>query len=322
MARRERARDDDETLVEETQETVVRDAGEPVVERRGPIAPPPDPSLGEPELEQAEVRQYETIRPRPDGSIERDVVRQERRRRMSGDRAAWILLLLALLVAAGIGAWWYFTQQTTTVPTVEGLTVDRAVQRLQDENLRADIVTQPSDAPQGTVFDQDPAAGTDVDEDSRVRLLVSGGPQTKTVPNAVGLPEAQARDRLVAAGLQVQTREVFNDKEPGTVVAQEPAAGEKTDEGGTVTINVSKGTGQVDVPSVVGVSRSEAEAEIESAKLVPSVVTVPSNEPEGTVVAQNPAGGTLKAGSTVRINVSTGPSTTTDTTTTDTTTTP
>jgi uncharacterized membrane protein YeaQ/YmgE (transglycosylase-associated protein family) len=43
------------------------------------------------------------------------------------------------------------------------------------------------------------------------------------------------------------------------------------------------------------------------AKLAANVVVVPSNEPEGTVVAQNPVGGTLRQGSTVRLNVSQGP---------------
>jgi beta-lactam-binding protein with PASTA domain len=47
---------------------------------------------------------------------------------------------------------------------------------------------------------------------------------------------------------------------------------------------------------------------------------VPSDQPEGTVVAQNPTGGQLRQGETVRINVSQGPSTTTTTTTTPTTT--
>ena len=322
MARREHARDDDDTIVDGTEETTV--VHDDSVGDRGSPAGPPEVPAGAPEMEQAEVREYETIRPRPDGAVERDVVRQERRRRMSGDRWAWVLLLLVLLAAVAVGAWWYATQQTTTVPAVEGLTVDRAVARLQDDDLKADIVTQSSDRPQGTVFDQGPAAGTEVDKDSTVRLLVSGGPETKTVPNAVGLPEADARDRLVAAGLQVRTREVFSDKEQGTVVAQEPAAGEQTDQGGSVTINVSKGTGQVDVPDVVGLTRGEAEAEIESAKLTPNVVTVPSNETEGTVVAQNPAGGQLKVGETVRLNVSAGSTSTSTSTdaTTDTTSTP
>jgi beta-lactam-binding protein with PASTA domain len=67
-------------------------------------------------------------------------------------------------------------------------------------------------------------------------------------------------------------------------------------------------------------SRAEAETELESAKLVANAVVVPSDQPEGTVVAQNPTGGQLRQGETVRINVSQGPSTTTTTTTTPTTT--
>ena len=293
------------------------------VETAGPVpVPPPTAPLGAPEVEESVVHESETIRQRPDGAVERDVVRHEQRRRMSGDRIALLLVLLALLIAAGIGAWWYFTQEDmTSVPTVEGLTVDRAVDRLQDEDLRAEIVTQPSDAPEGTVFDQNPGAGAEVDEGSSVQVLVSGGAETKAVPNAVGLPETEARDRLVSAGFQVRTRDVFSDRPQGTVVAQEPAAGAQGDEGGVVTINVSKGSARVEVPSVVGLDRAEAEGQIESANLRANVVVVPSVEPEGTVVAQNPTGGTLREGSTVRLNVSAGSSTTEPTsTTTDTTT--
>jgi serine/threonine-protein kinase len=298
MADNERIREDDETI------EVVRD--------RGPAVPPPDAPFGSPDVEQAVEVESETVRRREDGAIERDVVRHERRRRMSGDRIALLLVLLALLAAAAVGAWWYLTQSdTTTVPTVEGLTLDRAVTRLEDENLKSDIVTEPNDAAQGTVFRQDPSPGIEVDEGSTVRLLVSGGPESTAVPNAVGLPEAQARDRLVAAGFQVETREVFAQDEPGTVVAQNPAAGADAADGSTVTINVSKGSGLVDVPNVVGMSRSQAEAELTAAKLGANAVDVPSDQPEGTVVAQNPAGGQLKQGGTVRINVSQGPSTTT-----------
>ena len=288
---------------EETIERVEVHQGEP----RPPAAP-----LGAPEVEQAVVHESETVRRQPDGSIERDVVRSERRRRMSGDRVALLVLLLLLLVAAGIGAWWYFTQDDTrTVPTVQGLTVDQAVARLADEKLESDVVTEPNDASRGTVFGQDPAAGTEVDEGSTVRLLVSGGPELVPVPNAVGLPEAQARDRLVSAGFEVRTRRVFSEDAAGTVVAQEPAAGADAAARTPVTINVSKGSALVDVPSVVGLSRGAAEDEVRSAKLEPNVVVVPSSEPEGTVVAQNPEGGTLRQGETVRLNVSAGPTTST-----------
>ena len=114
-------------------------------------------------------------------------------------------------------------------------------------------------------------------------------------------------DRLVAAGFQVETREVFSERESGTVVRQEPAAGADAADGSTVTIVVSKGTGLVDPPNVVGLSRAEAEAELSSAGLEANIVEVPSAEAEGTVVAQNPPAGQARQGSAVRLNFASAP---------------
>ena len=135
-------------------------------------------------------------------------------------------------------------------------------------------------------------------------IRVSSGTGTTAVPNAVGLGRPRRADRLVSAGFEVETEEVFSDREPGTVVSQNPAAGAQAADGDTVTIQVSKGTGQVDVPNVVGMTRGEAEAALSSAR--GERRRVPSDEPAGTVVAQNPVGGQAQQGSTVRLNVSRG----------------
>ena len=156
------------------------------------------------------------------------------------------------------------------------------------------------------MFAQDPTAGTEADEGSTVRISVSGGPDTVAVPNAVGLAEAEARDRLVGAGFQVESTEVFAEREPGTVTTQSPSAGAEAERGSTVTIEVSKGTGLVEVPNVVGMTRGQAEAELSSAKLEANVVEVPSDEPVGMVVAQNPVGGQAQQGTAIRLNVSAG----------------
>ena len=280
---------------------------ETIVEREEGVEAPPPPPGAPPEREEAVVRESETIRSRPDGAIERDTVRHEESRRSPTSRLGLWLALLLLLVLGGLAAAWYLTQEDTReVPSVEGLRLEQAVSRLQEDGFRTDIVTEPNDASQGTVFAQDPAGGTDADEGSTVQVRVSGGPETTSVPNAVGLSETEARDRLVEAGFQVETREVFSEREPGTVVSQDPSAGADADDGATVTIEVSKGTGLVDVPNVVGLSRGEAEDELSSAGLEANVVEVPSADPEGTVVAQNPTGGEARQGSSVRLNVSTG----------------
>jgi serine/threonine-protein kinase len=220
---------------------------------------------------------------------------------------AIVLGAILLLLAAGLAAWLLLGgDDTKTVPSVTGLTLDQAVQQLEDEGFEADTATQESDAPEGTVVAQDPSAGAEAEEGSTVLLGVSGGPGAVTVPNAVGLPEAEARDRLVDAGLQVESTGVFSQRLPGTVTSQDPAAGSEAEPGTTVSIEVSKGTGLVQVPNVVGLTRGEALAELSNVQLEANVVEVPSDEPVGIVVAQNPVGGQAQQGSTVRLNVSAG----------------
>jgi beta-lactam-binding protein with PASTA domain len=214
---------------------------------------------------------------------------------------------LALVLAAAAVAWLAFGEEDTReVPTVEGLPLNEAVERLQNEGFQVAVATEPSDARSGTVFAQDPGAGTQAEEGSTVQVSVSGGPETISVPNAVGLPEAEARDRLVDAGFEVESNGVFSDREPGIVASQTPSAGAQAEPGSTVRIEVSQGTGMVDVPNVVGLTRGEAEAELSTAGLEANVIQVPSDEPVGTVVAQNPVGGQAQQGSTVRLNVSAG----------------
>jgi serine/threonine-protein kinase len=285
--------DEEETVVER-------------VETTRETAPPP-PGSGPPEAEQTVAHERETVRRLEDGSVERDVVRHEERRRWSGDRIALVVLLLLIALAAAGAAVWYFTQEdTATVPSVTGLPVDRASAELQERGFQSDVVTEPNEAEEGTVFAQDPSAGSEADDGSTVELRVSGGPETIPVPNAVGLPEADARDRLVEAGFEVETEEVFSEREPGSVVSQQPDAGAQAGKGETVTLSVSKGTGLVDVPNVVGMTVGQAKAELSSAKLEANVVEVPSDEEPGTVVAQNPVGGQAREGTAVRLNVSAG----------------
>lgn len=215
------------------------------------------------------------------------------------------LLLLAALIAGGV-VWYLSTNEQKTVPQVTSLPLDRAVSDLQAEGFKTDIVNEANRAPRGIVFEQRPSAGAELEEGSTVTVLVSKGPARVTVPNAVGLPERQARDRLAASGLEVNVFEVFSDEPEGTVIAQSPGSGERVSTDGEVRLNVSKGSGLVDVPSVVDLTRAEAEAQVRDAGLEPNVFEVPSIEPAGTVVAQHPLGGQARRGSSVRLNVSTG----------------
>ena len=222
----------------------------------------------------------------------------------------WLLLLLALVIG-GLVAAWLLTRDdgnkgasTVNVPNVVRLQQREAVQRLNQRGLIARLKTRAGSAEPGTVVAQDPSPGADVVRHSVVTLTVSAV-QTEAVPNVVGKRESAAVSALRAQGFQVKTIGTVSSKPSGTVLAQNPPAGERLADGSTVTLRVSRGL--VTVPETVGQSRDNAVAAIRGAGLKPTAFTVPSSQPNGTVVAQGPLGGKrVPGGSAVRLNVSSG----------------
>jgi beta-lactam-binding protein with PASTA domain/predicted Ser/Thr protein kinase len=129
------------------------------------------------------------------------------------------------------------------------------------------------------------------------------------VPIVEGLRAPEARRRIQNAGLRPVPREESSDSVPrGVVIRQEPDAGERIQRGNAVRYFVSTGQPRVQVPEVVGARESDAVATLRAAGLVPRVFEIFSEEPNGTVIAQDPTGGrSVVEGSDVRINVSKGP---------------
>lgn len=206
------------------------------------------------------------------------------------------------------------TRATTTtvdrvvVPSLLGLREADAVERLRRLDLTSSIERRESERPAGTVVSQRPAPGIDLPRGGLVRLGVSSGRVTVTVPDVVGVASRTAEERLRAAGLQPRAVETFSSEPVGRVVAQDPRAGDEVERGSTVRIDVSKGPQRVQVPDVVGQTEARAREALRAAGLLASVFDVPSDRPEGTVVAQEPKGGaTVARGARVRINVSEGP---------------
>ncbi|HEX7254330.1 MAG TPA: Stk1 family PASTA domain-containing Ser/Thr kinase [Gaiellaceae bacterium] len=129
------------------------------------------------------------------------------------------------------------------------------------------------------------------------------------VPFVEGVRAPVARNRIQNAGLRPVPRQESSDSVPrGIVIRQEPDAGERIQRGNAVRYFVSTGKPRVQVPEVVGARESDAVATLRAAGLVPRVVDIFSDEPEGTVIAQDPKGGTsIVEGTDVRLNVSKGP---------------
>ena len=100
-------------------------------------------------------------------------------------------------------------------------------------------------------------------------------------------------------------REEPSDKPSDEVVSQDPAAGTEVDAGSRITITVSTGPEQVEVPDVVGLGPSDAVSELKAAGLKADRRERPTIDQaeDGLVVEQAPASGELDKGSSVVIYV-------------------
>jgi PASTA domain/Short C-terminal domain len=153
-----------------------------------------------------------------------------------------------------------------------------------------------------------------------ILLLLGGAAYTLTretnenvaVPDLVGASSVEEAQRMTGGDFEVVEGESVESRERiGTVVEQDPAAGETAGEGSTISVNVSNG---VDLPDVKGETREEAVRILEGAGLeVEEEVEESSAGNKGYVTEQDPQGGKgerAEAGSTVTITVGAGPATT------------
>lgn len=254
------------------------------------------------------------------------------------NRSGWFLGGLAvLLVAAVIGVFYLAnrigqddtsaTEQVALVrvPTVLGEAEATATNRLQDAGLRVQTSFQASEGAEvGTVIDQDPEGGREVEPDSVVSLVVAAGSDAVEVPNVVGRQAAEAADQLRQLGFNVIIeREENASVASGEVIEQSIGAGEDANKGAIITLVVSAGaTSEGQVPEVVGLSSAQATLQLGLAGFTNLAVTHEPNEevPADTVMRlSHQAGATISLETTITLVVSSGPtSTTTESTTTTT----
>jgi beta-lactam-binding protein with PASTA domain/predicted Ser/Thr protein kinase len=143
------------------------------------------------------------------------------------------------------------------------------------------------------------------------RFLLGDGTTTRvTVPNLDGLTVEQAEASLNAFDLRLGaiTPEV-SERPNGTVIAQQPSAGESLEQGQAVNITISAGLEQAVVPQLVALPSIEAVriALADAGLELGAIRERDSNQPAGYVLAQDPPEGTLvEIGTAIDIEVSSG----------------
>jgi eukaryotic-like serine/threonine-protein kinase len=196
-----------------------------------------------------------------------------------------------------------------SVPTVAGLPEDEASDQLTAAGFEPRVERAFSDeVRRGRVIDTQPGPGSVIERGSTVIMRVSRGVEQVEVPDVVGESEDNARSTLEDSGLRVGrvTEKESPDEEPGTVLEQDPAAGEQVDRDTSVALVVASEPPDVAIPDVLDLSEDEARTALEDAGFEVLVRDRPVTTPdeEGVVLDQAPdAGEERPEGSRVRIAV-------------------
>ena len=202
---------------------------------------------------------------------------------------------------------------TITVPTVAGQTCDVAKTTLEEASFV--VVVTPIDGicdAESVVQTQSPSGGGIAIEGETITLALAA--VTVEVPPVVGLTEQAARAAIEGAGFAFSRGPDVIDKTfaLGQVVLQNPAGRSQLAKGGTVSVNISGGTGQVAIPTVVIGQTTEAASAFLQEEPYTFVVTIAEEANDtavkGTVVRTSPVvGQLLDKGAAVTIYVSSGP---------------
>ncbi|MFI9507611.1 Stk1 family PASTA domain-containing Ser/Thr kinase [Nocardia sp. NPDC052566] len=187
------------------------------------------------------------------------------------------------------------------VPKLDGLSQQQAEQVLNSNGLRMDpnVVRKPSSAQElDKVIATDPAAGSRVDVDRAIVVILGAGPEQIRVPNVIGQDISVAQPNLVeSAGFKIDVKYVPSSKPKGEVIATNPAGGTTADKGSVVTVQVSDGD-QISMPSLIGLTPAQAVERLRQAGWTGSTGQI-SQTTQGTfdagnvgrILSQQPAAG-------------------------------
>lgn len=161
------------------------------------------------------------------------------------------------------------------------------------------------DAKPGTIIRQSINAGQRVPRDHPVSIVLAE--EVPRVPSITGVNVPEATHRLEQRGYTLQLTATVPDNTiaQGLIIDQTPKAETAHVKGGTVTVRVSSGPGEVELPKFIGIGLTQAKTDIEKMGLKVNVRWVAMAEtPTYVVLNQKPAAGEkVKPGAEVVLTV-------------------
>ncbi len=263
------------------------------------------------------VKKVRTKKPEKNSANEKPGAKGKKTREQQLKKVAIIVAIAIFLLA--IGGYAFIRIFTSTdeveVPLLEGKDVTEATEMLDQLKLTYQINTvASSEVEVDIVITQSIKAGQKVKVGREVTLTVSSGAKTVTLTSLIGKTQAAAEQALDDLGLtySIETS-TSSSVEEGKVISHSPGPQSEVAVGSKVVLTVSAGpeVEEATVPSVIGLTLSDAQSLLENRGLTVGKVSEESRDDvsSGIVFYQSiSANTTVEKGSTVNISVSTGSS--------------
>ena len=215
-----------------------------------------------------------------------------------------VVFLITKLVLDGGG------KKKVDVPDLKGKTQAQAQKIVDDLKLSLEIGDpQPSSTvEEGKIISQDPEykMGAQIEEGSKIKIVLSKGPETSELPNFVDQNIDDTRKKAKELGIELEeTKENSSTVNEGLIISQDPKAGTEVKAGDKIKVVVSAGTKKTKVPTVIGMDEGTATATLKNANLKANVSYKSDDSKEnGKVISQSiDQGKEVVEGSTVDIVV-------------------
>lgn len=187
-----------------------------------------------------------------------------------------IVLIFVIVFIATIGITLFALKskelKDVTLPNFAGLTVEEAKKKAEGLGITINVSEEKYDVEieEGKIISQKPDYQKDytVKEGTKVDVVVSKGQKIVVVTKLLGKTKDEVIKEAKELGLELVIEEDYDDEWPvGTVIEQSVEEGTEVLEGSKITIKVSLGIEQVEVPNLSGLTEEEAKEKISTAKL-------------------------------------------------------
>ncbi|NUO45260.1 MAG: PASTA domain-containing protein, partial [Streptomyces sp.] len=195
-----------------------------------------------------------------------------------------------------------------TVPSVIGDQFDDAKTRLEGDEFELVVKKKEKESTEetGSVLDQTPVFGKEVEKGTTITLTVAVEVQKSTVPDVAGKTCDEAKALMTSSNLTgncVTDTETDDENLVDKVITTDPGIGNSVDKGSTVTIHIGKAkeNQQVQVPQdIQGKKLNDVRNTLQGLGL--QVQVQGSQDGNATVVTSNPQpGSTVNKGDTITL---------------------